>query len=116
MKEKLVTLDNYLFMNIIFYISNVYFMIERFYSLVVITFNILFCLLFLRTTPQACSFELISCINKGCMYVCMYHMIATQIFDIHCKKWFHFCCHPPLIFEHQFSKTPTDTLLLCQFS
>ena len=23
-----------------------------------------------NTTPQACSFELILCINKGCMYVC----------------------------------------------
>ena len=22
-------------------------------------------------TPQTCSFELISCINKGCMYVCI---------------------------------------------
>ena len=24
-----------------------------------------------HTTPQACGFELISCINKGCMYVCV---------------------------------------------
>ena len=23
-----------------------------------------------NTTPQACSFELILCVNKGCMYVC----------------------------------------------
>ena len=50
------------------------------------------------------------------MYVCMYHMITTHVFDIHCIKWFHFCCHPPLGFERQFSKTPPDTLLLRQVS
>ena len=43
-----------------------------------------FYLLFeLHTTPQACRFELISCINKGCMYVCtciVFGMpLATQL-------------------------------------